>query len=268
MRPSGPGVSRDIVVRQTGELRGGADLHRPDVVADVAVELLADHDQLLAEGLDPRAGGRVSVHAGQAEVAQNAADVVPGHRVGTAEIDGPHRVEYPLVERDLRREGGDLAVAAVGRLPHRGVRMDLLNQPGGARRPVELAHQPIVGHEGVGHRALALHPHQPCEEVTGVVEPRVHRALERRRVGMAAPERLVLGVGWSGGGRERGGDGDVAKAHQGSGKRLVNVARTGTHATHDAVGLAVGALLAVRDAEDAVGVPAVVPHLHRGPVLP
>ena len=50
-----------------------------------------------------------------------------------------------------------------------------------ARSPVQLPHQFVVGHQGVGDRPLARHPHQAVEERPSAAEPGVHRALERRR---------------------------------------------------------------------------------------
>jgi hypothetical protein len=95
--------------------------------------------------------------------------------------------------------------------------MNLLDEPGGARRLVQLAHQRVIGNQSVGDGAPAPHLDQPAEEVARAGQPRVHRALERGRIGVAGPERLVVDLGWVGGRGESGGERDVAKCHGGSG---------------------------------------------------
>src|SRR6266478_8492055 len=73
------GVGSDVVRRQPFQL-GRRDLDATDVVADVALELLADPDQLFIQGASAGARLWVLVHAGAPEVAERA-EQVPARRI-------------------------------------------------------------------------------------------------------------------------------------------------------------------------------------------
>ena len=80
-------MARDEVGGQAVELGRALRGDRPQIRPDVAVEVLADDDELVAQLLDARAGRVVFVDAGEAEVAQRALDVVLRFRVGPADVE-------------------------------------------------------------------------------------------------------------------------------------------------------------------------------------
>ncbi len=203
----------DVVRGEAVELGGRCHFDAAHVVADVPVELLADQHQLIAQRLDPLPCRGVLVHAREAEVPQDPADVVPGGRIGASHLHGLDRVEHAAVERDVGGERRHPLAAPLGGLPQSRIRMDFADQAGLARGPVQLPHQVVVGHQGIGDRPLARHPHQAVEERPSPAEPGVHCALERGRVGLPGPERLVVRVGWIDRSSERGGECQVSKRH-------------------------------------------------------
>jgi len=98
-------------------------LDAADVVADIALELLADADQLLVQRAGAGACLSVLVHAGSPEIAQYTEQVPTRLLVLTRGVD-PREWRIDLgIEGQLGREGLRFLLAALARVPHRRVRV-------------------------------------------------------------------------------------------------------------------------------------------------
>ncbi len=113
-----------VVLRQAGQCVRGSNRAVRVSVRDVALEVLADGDQLLQQLADPGAGGVVSVNAGPAEAEQGPVEKC---RVGPVEaVDGPplparHRAHGR--GRGRWRPSPPPTPGTVGGVPHRRVRV-------------------------------------------------------------------------------------------------------------------------------------------------
>ena len=189
----------DEVLRQSLEVGRAVEHHRGRIAADVAVELLAELDLLLAQRLDLPAGRIVLVDAREPEVAQRGAEVVPGLVVELRGVEGGERVVDPAIERQPRGVGRDILGRLLGRVAHDGVGMHLLDQARLRSRLVELEQRVVVGLERVRNRARTGDREHALDRALGAREAILLQPGEGGSVRAPGPER---GVGRD---RDRGG---------------------------------------------------------------
>ncbi len=192
-------MSRDIVARQTFELpRVGLD--GSQIGTDVSIECLPQLGQLITKRLNPLPRGLVLVDAGQFEVAQQPLDVVLGLKVGGADIEGVDGVEHGPIQRHLGVEGAGFLRDLFGRLPHRRVRVDRLNQLRLLPHGVQFELHVVEDAQGVLNRAGSLDRGELLEEGSRVGQATVHSRRKCRGVGHSGPERRQRGAGGGRGG--------------------------------------------------------------------
>ena len=208
--PLGVGlVPCDEVGGQAVELGGAGRRHRPEIGPDVAIEVLADEHELVAQRLDALARRLVLVDAGQPEVAQRP-------RAGSTAFRRRRGWRRAPLSASNTPRFSDSSVAnalafcetfsAVCRMRSSGCTLCTSCACDADR--VELEQHVVVRPERVVDRAGALDARAAASSsVLRVREPRVHRALERRGVGHAGPERRAgragLGAGLGAGRRLR-----------------------------------------------------------------
>jgi hypothetical protein len=115
------------VLRQAGQPRGG-DPHGADVVADVAVELLADLGEPRVDGRQPGPGLAVEIDAGAAEVLERLVQQASGHRGEPVAVQRREDVVEHTVLAQLGHQPVDLDGRLLAAGPHALDRVDVGEQ--------------------------------------------------------------------------------------------------------------------------------------------
>ena len=186
-------MPRDVVAGQALEVRR-IGLDAAPVLADVAVEGLADFDQLVAQRLNTFARRLVPVDAGQAEVAKQPLHVIRGLGIGGRHVKRLDGIEDVAVQRQLGRQRRRALRHFLCGLADVRVRVDRPDQLGLRAHRIELQLHIVVRAERVFDRVRPFHGGELIEQPPRVRQPRIQRTLERRRVGHAGPERDRAGA--------------------------------------------------------------------------
>jgi len=189
--PSGQAAGREASRREAVQLRG-VRLQPAHVVLDVAPELLADADEIVAQRPHALARGLVPVHARAPEVPQS---LLHSQRVAGS---APSRSSPPgrrtaAVEGQLGRQRVHLLLQRLGRVPRRGVGWTLRVRLARAEASVRAAKAPSKASRAASGRA-AREGEQPRHAGASSIE--VGPTLSRSGSGPPETARAASRASW------------------------------------------------------------------------